>query len=157
MNLNKNILLKSLRDAIVLMWCYAALSKIIDYDKARSEMLAQVFPIWISEILLWAVPAAELLTAALIVYSGTRIAGLRISLGLLTCFTLYIGLVVTGIFGRIPCSCGGIMEGMTWGQHMAFNLFFIATTISALYLTSGQCSGYKTGDVPIIQGKRGAM
>jgi putative oxidoreductase len=133
MNLNKNILLKYLRDAIVLMWCYAAGSKLIQYEESRGEMLNQVFPLAISEVLVWAVPVTELIIAVMLLKPAKLRPALWASLILLSLFTLYISVVMTGVFGRIPCSCGGILEKMSWGQHLIFNLFFIALTLVAIF------------------------
>jgi hypothetical protein len=29
------------------------------------------------------------------------------------------------VFGRIPCSCGGLISSLSWTQHLFFNLFFL--------------------------------
>ncbi|WP_407637169.1 MauE/DoxX family redox-associated membrane protein [Daejeonella oryzae] len=58
--------------------------------------------------------------------------GLNFSLFLLIQFTIYIILIMLNVFGRIPCSCGGILEEMSWGQHLVFNLFFLLLTIIAI-------------------------
>ncbi|WP_354357539.1 MauE/DoxX family redox-associated membrane protein [Pedobacter sp. UYP30] len=52
----------------------------------------------------------------------------------LTIFTLYIAIVMTGIFGRIPCSCGGILKNMSYATHLLFNVFFIALSHIGLVL-----------------------
>ena len=117
---------------LVLMWSYAAASKLLDYETSRSQMLNQVFSHRIANTLVWAVPATELILAGCL-FLWQRLA-LYASFILLSLFTLYIGVVMTGIFGRIPCSCGGILEQMSWGQHLVFNLFFIAITILGLNL-----------------------
>jgi hypothetical protein len=117
---------------LILLWVYAALSKLADFDRSRSQMLNQVFPASIAETLVWLVPASELLTASLLLFHRTYKAGLYVSLFLLLHFTLYIALVMTNIFGRVPCSCGGIISSMSWGQHLIFNLFFLALMLVAI-------------------------
>jgi hypothetical protein len=39
-------------------------------------------------------------------------------------FTTYI-VIILNFSENIPCSCGGILENMTWGQHLVFNCIFI--------------------------------
>lgn len=135
--LNRQVFLTEMISFLIwAMWMYAAVSKLWDIDKARGEMLNQVFPLWISRILVWAVPISEIVTASLLPLARTRRFGLTISLILLTAFTGYILIVMTGIFGRIPCSCGGILEQMSWGQHLLFNLFFMALTFIAIRFQS---------------------
>jgi hypothetical protein len=99
-------------------------------------MLSQVFPAKISEILVWLVPAIELSTAALLLFRQTIRTGLYVSLYLLCTFTFYIGFIMTGLFGRIPCSCGGVLQEMSWTQHLFFNLFFMALTLVAIIYSS---------------------
>ena len=121
---------------LILLWVYAATSKLVDYEASRSQMLSQVFPLRISKILVWAVPVAELVIAGLLLFSKTLKTGIYASAFLLTFFTLYIALIMTGIFGRIPCSCGGVLEDLTWTQHLIFNLFFLALTLIAIIYQS---------------------
>ena len=124
---------------LILLWVYAAASKLLDYETSRSQMVSQVFPVWISHILVWAVPVVELATAGLLLISQTRRAGLYASMFLLSAFTFYIALILTGLFGPIPCSCGGVLEQLTWSQHLLFNLLFLALTLVAIvYLPEDQ-------------------
>ena len=117
------------------LWLYAALNKLMDYEVSRSEMLIQVFPQYISEVLVWAVPAVELATVALLILPGTERLGLYLSFILLGTFSVYIAIVMTGVFGRIPCACGGVLEQMPWGIHLLFNLFFLALTLVAINIS----------------------
>jgi len=129
----KASIIKSIDVLLIVLWVYAALSKLLDYEESRRQMLNQVFPIFIANILLWAVPLSELTAAGLLCFQRTRRAGLKLSLLLLLLFTGYIGLVMLNVFGRVPCSCGGILEQMTWGQHLAFNLLFVFLLVFALF------------------------
>ena len=131
----KQPLLSGINSLLILLWVYAAGSKLLDYKTSRQQMLNQVFPDFIGHILAWAVPLVELLAAGLLMSNRTLIAGLNLSLFLLLQFTIYISVVMTGLFGRIPCSCGGILEEMTWGQHLMFNLLFLILNLIALLYT----------------------
>ena len=44
---------------------------------------------------------------------------------LLSVFSIYIAVTMSGFFGRIPCSCGGILKNMGYWTHLIFNLLFI--------------------------------
>jgi hypothetical protein len=80
------------------------------------------------------VPALELLVACLLVVPGTRKWGLYGSFALMAGFTLYVGYLLA-FADDLPCSCGGVIQQMTWGQHLLFNIFFtvIAWTGIRLY------------------------
>lgn len=131
---NREKLIQGITISLILLWSYAAFSKFADLDKSRSEMLNQVFPMWMAEILYWLVPALEIGLCVLLVFTKTRLMGLYGSLILMSSFTLYIAIVMTGIFGRIPCSCGGILSNMSYGTHLIFNLFFVALALLGIIM-----------------------
>ncbi|MHB1178642.1 MAG: MauE/DoxX family redox-associated membrane protein [Daejeonella sp.] len=118
---------------LIILWVYASLSKLIDYEHSRGEMLNQVFSKQLAAVLVWLIPIIELLVSCLLISIKTRLLGLYASILLLVIFTVYIGLVMTNIFGRIPCSCGGFISKMTWGEHLLFNLFFLVLTLAGVF------------------------
>lgn len=119
---------------LILLWVYAAVSKLIDYPMTKAEMLNQVFPDPVALLLAWAVPSVELLTALLLVIPRTVHIGHVVSFGLLLCFSIYIALGLLNVYSRMPCTCGGIISQMTWGQHLAFNLFFLGLTLVTIII-----------------------
>lgn len=131
--------------ALIFLWVYAAVSKLINYEQSRSQMLNQVFPVAIAKSLVWAVPFTELLISVLLSFLKTRLYGLYGSLILLISFTLYIGLVMNRVFDRIPCSCGGILNKMSWEQHLIFNIVFMILTITAILLSVHLKKGGRMG------------
>ncbi|RYZ55945.1 MAG: hypothetical protein EOP49_01750 [Sphingobacteriales bacterium] len=118
-----------------MLFVYAASSKLLDYDESRHQMLNQVFPKPISLILLWLVPITELLISLMICIKKTRLIGLYAYLVTMCAFTAYIILVMNGIFGRIPCSCGGAMDSLSWKAHLVLNITFICLSILSIILT----------------------
>lgn len=119
---------------LIFLWVYAAMSKLLDYDTARDEMLKQVFPVWISTILVWLVPLCELVVAGLLLFERTRTGGIIASLILLIAFTGYIALIQLNYFDYVPCTCGGVISKLTWEEHFLFNMAFIVLSGTALIL-----------------------
>lgn len=117
--------LKIISGLIASMFFYAAFVKFWDYEEANWQMRNQVFPNGVADILTWLIPSIESVLILLLVFKPTRLWGFKASLGLLTLFTLYIGITSTNIFGRIPCSCGGIIGELSYGWHALFNLVFM--------------------------------
>lgn len=132
---NRTSIISIIAAILVTLWIYASVSKLLDMENSRREMLNQVFSNDIARMLTWIVPAAELTTSAMLLFTKTKIMGFYASAFLLLSFTVYIVLVMSNVFGRIPCSCGGILEKMSWGQHLAFNIFFIGITFIAIMLS----------------------
>lgn len=119
---------------LILLWAYAAASKLADYETSRGEMLNQALPPWLEEILVWGIPLIELFTAALLLFNKSRIYGTFLSLFLLIVFTIYIALVKFNYFDYVPCSCGGVIGSLSWEQHFVFNLIFIVLAATEVLL-----------------------
>jgi len=132
------------------LFAYAALSKLFNYEQSRKEMLNQVFPDQIAITLTWLIPTLELLLAAMLLWVQFRKQAFAFSLALLSMFSIYITVSMTGVFGRIPCSCGGVLGHMSYSVHLLFNLFFVL--ISLLGLMASQYT--INGKIPEHQTKR---
>jgi len=118
--------------AIILLWGYTGLVKLLDFESSHRAMRNQVFGNQAADVLVWLVPLAELLAAGLTAFARSRFAGLILSFFLMASFTLYILFVITNRFGRIPCSCGGIIETLSWEQHLLLNCFYLLIITYAL-------------------------
>nr|MBC7614376.1 hypothetical protein [Pseudopedobacter sp.] len=117
---------------LILLWSYASIVKLINMPLTFSQMHNQVFPIWMADILAYAIPILEIALVLLLLIPRYRKLALWLSIALLSAFTIYIILIKLFLFGRIPCSCGGIISGMSWTQHLIFNLFFLIISLSSL-------------------------
>ena len=119
---------------LVLLWVYTASSKLMEFHHFKAQMHNQTLPAWVEDLLIRTVPATEIVAAALLLYPKWRPAGFYLSAALMTLFTGYIGLVLANYFGRVPCSCGGVLRILNWPAHFIFNLFFLLLTILGIYL-----------------------
>jgi len=114
---------------IALMLSYAAISKLADYQLSKQQMLNQVFPEPVALQLTWLIPAVEIFISLALINKLTTIYGLYAALILLVAFSIYISLTMTSLFGRVPCSCGGILMHMSYSIHLLFNLIFIILAV----------------------------
>ena len=126
------IYVKLISCMLILLWVYAATSKLISFERSKWEMMNQPLDPWFEKVLVWAVPLIELTTAVLLIYERTRLKGIILSAFLLLSFSIYITLIKLNYFGFIPCSCGGILRSLSWTQHLLFNLFFLTLSLTAL-------------------------
>jgi putative oxidoreductase len=120
---------------LTLMWVYAAISKLIDFPHFKWEMHNQAVYPAVKNLLVYCLPAIELVTALLLIFDRTVLWGFYCSALLMTVFTSYIILTLMHSFKYVPCSCGGILEHMSWTAHLFFNLFFLSLTLTSLYIT----------------------
>ncbi|QEL02955.1 hypothetical protein FKG96_19725 [Olivibacter sp. LS-1] len=81
----------------------------------------------------WGVPLAELLISALLIIPKSNKRGLQLATGLMSLFTLYLGLMLAFAEKRM-CHCGGVIESMGWVEHLLFNLVLTGLGLWALRL-----------------------
>ncbi|MDM1048705.1 MauE/DoxX family redox-associated membrane protein [Sphingobacterium hotanense] len=133
--MKNNPLLQLCAMLLASMFFYAALVKLMDYELAQASMRKQVFPLPIADVLSWLIPVLELLTVLLLLFRPSQRLGLWSSFVLLIAFTVYIVIAMNGTFGDRPCSCGGILQHLSYPWHIAFNLLFLGISIVGLCLS----------------------
>ena len=131
--MRRAVIIDAVAAATIVLYVYAAMSKLLAYPLFTAQLamhpLLKPFAGWLA----WGVPAAELLIAALLVIPFTRLIGLYGSAILLFIFTVYLtGMILTD--SHLPCSCGGIISGFTWRQHIVFNLVFLGLAVTGITL-----------------------
>jgi hypothetical protein len=119
---------------LLLLFFYTAISKLMDLSSfstvlGRSPLLKSI-----SGFIAIALPATELVIAVLLFFPGTKSAGLLSSFVLMLLLTGYLIYMVM-YSPHLPCSCGGVLKGLNWNQHIVFNLFF-----TLLAFAGWQCS-----------------
>jgi len=129
----KNVYIELVCLLYILLFIYAACSKILNFDTFRIQLgqspLLSPLADWISFI----VPILELAISFLLVFKRTKCIGLWASFVLMTLFSFYI-YVILNYSAFIPCSCGGILEKLSWNQHLLFNIYFVVLAGIAILL-----------------------
>ena len=119
--------------AYFLLFLYAASSKLLDYEKSQIQLLKSPITTDYASVLVWLVPVVEIVIALMLVIRRTILLGLYVALALMSAFTAYI-IAILNFSDTIPCSCGGVLEKMSWTDHLVFNLVFISMAIAAILL-----------------------
>jgi len=129
----KNRILDIICGLLILLFVYAAASKLFDYTLFKMQLRNSPLIASYAGTIAWLLPIAEVIIVVTLTVMHTRLFGLYASLFLLLLFTFYIaGMLLSGV--NLPCSCGGIIRELSWGQHLLFNLFFIALSIAGIVL-----------------------
>ena len=118
---------------IIALFVYASTAKLLDYYNFQFGLSESPFIARYANILAWAVPASELIIAGMLVIPALRLAGLYASFLLMLSFTVYIAVMLLS-GSDIPCSCGGILQDMSWGAHIVFNSAFVVLAAWGIYL-----------------------
>jgi len=117
----------------ILLFCYASISKIMDFENFQIQISESPLLRAYAGFLPFAIIILELIIAGLLCYRKTRNTGLIGSFILMLIFTGYIFFIIR-TSENLPCSCGGILEKMSWHQHLYFNIGCIVISVIALGL-----------------------
>jgi hypothetical protein len=133
----QNRIIEACAFSLIFLFVYAATSKLFRWHLFRFQL--ESYP-WIRQFagwVVWAVPALELVIAALLISGRGRRIGFYASFVQLVVFTDYL-LVMLATQHHLPCACGGVIQGLTWRQHIVFNLFFITVSITGALCERGR-------------------
>ncbi|WP_153391482.1 MauE/DoxX family redox-associated membrane protein [Chryseobacterium vaccae] len=117
----------------VILFCYAAISKILDFENFQVQISESPLLNGSLQFLPYTIIIVEVLIAGLLCYRKTRNMGLVGSFVLMLIFTGYIALILS-TSNNLPCSCGGILEKMSWHQHLYFNIGCVILSVIGLGL-----------------------
>lgn len=118
---------------MILLFCYTAISKLLDFEKFQVQIATSPLLNGSFQFLPYIIIIVEVIIAGLLCYRKTRTIGLIGSLILMLIFTGYITLLLN-TSKNLPCNCSGILEKMSWRQHLYFNIGCVVLTIIALGL-----------------------
>ncbi|MEL1254086.1 MauE/DoxX family redox-associated membrane protein [Flavobacterium sp. DGU38] len=133
-NINiKSVTAESICLLYILLFVYAAVSKLLDFENFQVQLgqspLLSAYALWVS----WMVPIIEIIIVLLLIIPKFRSLGFLAAFNLMAMFTVYIFIVLHyGSF--VPCSCGGILEKMSWNVHIVFNIVFVLLAALAIVL-----------------------
>jgi putative oxidoreductase len=132
--MKRKIVIEILSSLLILLFVYASVSKWLDFKTYIGEINNQPFPNWLTPALVWIIPLTEVSIALLLMFGKTQLLGFWASLVLMSLFTIYTILILLKFFGRVPCSCGGVIEKLSWKQHLLLNLFYVGVAITGIVL-----------------------
>ncbi|MCK0115098.1 DoxX family protein [Gelidibacter sp. F63206] len=117
----------------ILLFVYAAVSKLLDFENFQVQLAQSPLLSAYAGFLAPSIIIIELLVSLLLVIKSIRLIGLYCSLFLMIGFTAYIYLILN-YSDFIPCSCGGVIEKMSWTQHLLFNISFTIFALIAILI-----------------------
>lgn len=129
---------------------YTAISKLADYNLSREQMALMPLMTPIAHIIAWVLPVTEIIVAILIFIPKTRIKGLYAVTGLMILFSVYIVYMMTN-YEHLPCSCGGLLQALSWKGHLIFNGVYILIGIIAIILYRKNYKEIKRESFAVIQ------
>lgn len=135
--MKRRLLVEIICILFVVLFVYAATSKLNDYQKFKVQLgqspMFTAFAGWV----VWLVPGIEIIISIMLATKKFRLPGLYASFSLMVMFTSYI-FVITRYSDYVPCSCGGVLEKMNWGEHLIFNISFVVLGTAGILLYTPQ-------------------
>lgn len=129
----RTILLESICLLYVVLFAYAALSKLLEFDNFQAQLGQSPLLSAFTGVVSYSILGVELVIALLLCFPKTRYLGLLSALGLMLLFTAYIVIILNYSY-FVPCSCGGILESLGWKEHLVFNIGFVVLALIGLLL-----------------------
>ncbi|REE07794.1 methylamine utilization protein MauE [Winogradskyella pacifica] len=137
-------IIKATSTLFIVLFVYAANSKFLDFEEFRIQLgqspIITAYADWVA----WGIPLLEYIIAILFFVPRLLVLAFYASYVLMIMFTTYIYLILN-FSDFIPCSCGGVLEELTWTEHMIFNLAFVAfAVIGVLFSAKQECLKHTT-------------
>ena len=117
----------------VILFLYTGISKLMDYSVFKEQIASSPVLKPIAPWAAWILPVSEFGVAVSLFIPRWRLKGLYAALGMMILFTGYIGAILL-LDDHIPCSCGGVIELLSWQGHLIFNGVWIGLALTGIIL-----------------------
>jgi hypothetical protein len=105
---------------LILVFVYTAATKLLEPRIFTAVLLRLPVLKHGSRLFTSLVPALELTIALMLFIHETRRTAFLLSFLLIALFTIYLtGMILFA--PHLPCSCGGVLNQLSWGGHVLFN------------------------------------
>ena len=119
---------------IALLWFYAAVSKLMNFEHFRGAIQKQPLLPIIKPVIIYGLLPFEVFIGVLLIAEKWVMKGLTLSAITFLLFFIYTALILSKVFGGVPCACGGLIEKMGWTFHLWFNLGFFTLTLITIII-----------------------
>jgi len=119
----------------VFLFAYTGLSKIFHHNLFLVTLRQSPILNPYAGLISWLLPILELCTVVLLTIKNTQRVALYITLALMLIFTFYI-LYLLLFVPDLPCSCGGVLQSLSWSGHLILNLFLVFLSLFEILVTN---------------------
>lgn len=135
--LKRTTIIEAITFLNIILFFYTGIAKITDYSLMKDELAQNLLLAPVSNLVAILLPIVEFIVVIMLAVPRWRLKGYYLTLGLMILFTAYITILLTSD-KNLPCSCGGIIQQLSWPQHLVFNSAFIVSDILAIWLLRKQ-------------------
>lgn len=131
--IKRNTIIEIISILNIMIFLYSGITKIMDYAVFKEQLAVNPILSPVARPVALLLPVIEFLIVLMLVFPRWRQKGLTASLVLMTIFTIYI-ISLFSISKEMPCSCGGLIDLLSWQQHLIFNGIFMLLDALAIRL-----------------------
>jgi uncharacterized membrane protein YphA (DoxX/SURF4 family) len=118
--IRKSVLVEIIAHLFIIIFLYTGVAKLMDFDIFQEQLAESPVLEPVAPVITFGLPAVEFIVSILLFLPKYRLKGFYASLFLMIAFTIYVA-VLMSFSTQLPCSCGGIMEQLSWKGHLIFN------------------------------------
>jgi uncharacterized membrane protein YphA (DoxX/SURF4 family) len=133
--MRREVIIEIICCAFILLFMYAAVTKLMDYEKFRVQIGQSPLLTEFAGLVVWGIPAAEILICIMLVIPRFRLIALYAAFSLMILFTAYI-ISILNFSEFVPCSCGGVLAQLGWTEHLIFTGVFALLALMGIILYS---------------------
>lgn len=119
---NISLLIKGSSFLLILLFVYAALSKILDFETFQLQLAQAPLLSAYAGVIAWLVPGVEIIISLLLMLPRFRNLALYAAFALMVIFTAYI-YIILNFSDFIPCPAVGCLKNLA-GHSIFFSTFF---------------------------------
>lgn len=128
---------------LLLLFLYTGLSKLINHRTFAFVLSQSPLLHPFSGLLAIVLPLLEIVIAVMLFLPVTRLKAMYASFVLMLLLTVYLSGMVA-FTHDLPCNCGGVIQKLSWQQHIVFNLFFLFLSFSGIFFLRRRMSRRST-------------
>lgn len=129
----KNTYVQIVAAIFIFLFFYTAISKIIDLGLFKAQMQITFHYKIFVYVIIWLLPLVEIIVAFMLLIPSYRTRGFLVSTIMMIIFIIYIACLMM-FWTHLPCSCGGIIEMLSWKQHLILNIFLLLLSTTGYYV-----------------------
>lgn len=129
----------------IILFLYTGIAKLMDFNLFEEQLYESPVIAPIAPIVAWSMPIIEILISISLFHPRFRLLGLYASFVLMSLFTIYV-IVILNIDKELPCSCGGIVEMLSWKGHLFVNSALVLLALISIRLQSKLIKEQKVPD-----------
>jgi putative oxidoreductase len=116
----------------IFLFTYTSVSKFLHIESFVATLRRSPLLNGNAVMIAWLIVFAEWIIVLLLLYHPLRFLGFIASLLIMFLFTIYIGYMIVST-PTLPCSCGGILQQLSWKNHLLLNTFLTILAGLGLY------------------------